>query len=486
MAGAGALPAAWWAGRGVVARAQEGDRVALPDFRRSGDLDDSEAFHRAAATGRPVHLPAGRGLGPGGRYLIASAPTDPLPPGVTVTGDGMGRTVVARSHRRQAPFVFYFNSGSADRARNGRGFRFRDLSIEDEVQKRGFAEYDYLIMLNGATDARFERVAFRGFRGDALHLGSGVRLGDERHNVEVAVLDCVFDGVNCNNRNAISVIDCDGLVVERCRFLNCSRFGDGTVNKGDPFDPRTGVVAPGPIDFEPNDQGFPVIRDVVIRDNLFRGGGGNAVNMLLPPNDRVRTAQRGFLITGNTIEDRDGGLLLSGYDGSRALRATIPYDVRVERNVVRRCGTPFILNGMLGADLVDNEFAQCRSHAEIGNTAWNADVRLRGNRFDRCGLAPAGYALWVRECDRVTLERNEFTDCGLAARRFGVGVAFVSGRITRFKLLDNLFASPAGRMTEAAVAFADASVDARSSTIGPQRVTFPAQPLAATLRLPPA
>lgn len=483
LAAAAALPAAWSL-RSLAARGSEDtDRAAVPDFRRPGDLDDTAAFLRAAATGRLVHLPAGRGQGPGGRYLIASTATDHLPSGLRVEGDGMDRTVVARSYRRQAPFVFFLDSGSADPSRNARGIAFRDLTIEDEVVRRGFAEYHYIVMLNGVTGARFERVGFRGFRGDALHLGSGTTLGHERHNVDVRVADCVFDGVNANNRNAISVIDCDGIVIERCRFLNCSRWGDGTLNQGDPFNPRTGVGAPGPIDFEPNDHGFPVIRNVVIHDNLFRGGGGFAVNMLLPPNDRVRTAQRDFKIVGNVVENRYGGFSCFGYAGDTALQGRTPYDVTVEGNTIRGCRSPFILNGMLGVRLSRNRFLECSGHSEIGYTAANADVRLQANHFERCGLTPSGYALWVRTCDRLSLERNEFIDCGLADRRFGVAIAFVAGRITRLTMEDNLFASPSGRMTEAAQAFQDATVDGSTASVGPQRVTFPAQPLAVTLRL---
>ena len=483
LAAAVALPAVWSL-RSLAARgANDGDRAALPDYRRPGDLDDTAAFFRAAATGRTVHLPAGRGQGPGGRYLIASTPADQLPSGLRVEGDGMERTVVARSYRRQAPFVFFLDSGSADSSRNARGITLRDLTIEDEVVRRGFAEYHYLVMLNGVTGARFERVAFRGFRGDALHLGSGTTLGHERHNLDVRVTDCVFDGVNANNRNAISVIDCDRIVIERCRFLNCSRPGDGTLNKGDPFDPRTGVGAPGPIDFEPNDIRFPVIRHVVIRDNLFRGGGGFAVNMMLPPNDQVRVAQRGFTIVGNIVEDRFGGLSMFGYGGDAALRARLAYDVVAENNTVRGCKSPFILNGMVSVDLRGNQFVDCPGHAEIGYTAANAAVRLRANRFERCGLSPSGYALWVRTCDRLSLERNEFVDCGLADRRFGVALAFVAGRITRLVMTDNLFASPSGRMTQTALAFREATVDASTASIGPQRVTFPAQSLDVALRL---
>ncbi len=451
------------------------DAVALPDFRRNGDADDTAAFFRAAATGRTVHLPARGGMGPGGRYLIGSGVRDQLPPGCTVSGDGMGETVIARSNRPGTSFVFFCDSGSADPARNRTGLSFSDLTIEDDVARLGFAEYSYLVMLNGATDASFRRVGFRGFRGDGLHLGSGIVLGQERHNRRVTVGECVFDGVNANNRNAISVIDCDGLVIERSQFLNCTRYGDGSLGAGDPMNPRTGLGMPGPIDLEPNDDGFPVVRDVVIRDNLFRGGGGYAVCLNLRVNARLRVPQRNIRITGNTITDRDGGLITFGFAGDEAIRSGPDYDVQVSGNTVRRCRTPFILNGMRGLTLADNIFADCAGRAEIGNVAGNARITLRGNSFLRCGAEEPGYTLWVRASDRLTLADNLFEDCGIAkGRRFGVALALVQGRITNLSLDANRFTSPTGRMTVAAMAFREAQLDRATAAVGPQRMDFAA------------
>ncbi|WP_375402479.1 right-handed parallel beta-helix repeat-containing protein [uncultured Sphingomonas sp.] len=478
-----AVVSAAWALRAAAGEDVAGERASVPDFRRAGDRDDSEAFRRAVATGRTVHLPAGKGRGRGGRYLIANGPEHRLAPGVRVVGDGIDRTIVAKSYATAAPFVLFFDSGSADPARNGRSFSFRDLTFEDEVTEQGFSEFSYLVMLNGVTDVRFDRVGFRGFRGDGLHLGSGLVLGQERHNVNVTVADCVFDGVNSNNRNAVSVIDCDGLVIERSRFLNCSRPGDGTINKGDPFNPATGLQMPGPIDFEPNDDGFAIIRNVTIRGNLFRGGGGFAVCLNLRENTKVRAAQRDFTVTDNVIEDRHGGWLTYGYGGDRAITSTRGYAATFSGNTVRRCRTPFVLNGMRGIALTGNVISDCDQHAEIGNLAWNAVVTLSKNRFTRVGLRPIGYALWVRECDRLTLDGNEFVDCGLADRRFGIALAFVSGRMTRLTMRDSRFASPAGRMTQAVVAFKDATIDAKTAVIGPQRMEIAAPPVRVSLRV---
>ena len=247
--------------------------VALPDFRAKGDRDDTAALHRALATGKPVHIPAGRGSGPQGRYLISNEATANLPSGAMIFGDGMQKTIVTRSLIGGGPFILHCDSHSADPANNISGLRFSDITFEDDVERYGFAQFSYLVMLNGVTDVRFDRVEFRGFRGDGLHLGSSVNAKTERHNRAITVENCVFDGVNSNNRNAISVIDAQDLTIQRSRFSNVTRRGDGTVTAGDPMNPATGLSQPGAIDMEPNGDAFAIIRDVVIRENHFNRRG---------------------------------------------------------------------------------------------------------------------------------------------------------------------------------------------------------------------
>ena len=74
---------------GAGALAQAAAARSVLDFRLPGDRDDSGAFTRAIAAARHIHAPAGRGLGPGGAYLIGDvAPAA----GTRISGDGIGRT----------------------------------------------------------------------------------------------------------------------------------------------------------------------------------------------------------------------------------------------------------------------------------------------------------------------------------------------------------------------------------------------------------
>lgn len=438
------------------------DAVSLPDFRRVGDPDDSAALARAFATGRPVHAPAGRGSGPGGHYLVGNDVSATLPSGATLFGDGMDRTVIARSQASSHPFILFCDSGSPDPARNVARLRFHDLTFADDVVKLGFSEFSYLVMLSGVSDVRFDRVGFRGFRGDGLHLGSGVVLGTERHNRAITVSDCTFDGVNANNRNGISVIDVDGFVVERSCFTNISRRGDGTAGPGDPMNPATGLAQPGAIDFEPNGDAFAVIRDVVIRENSFVGGGGFAVALLLPPNDAVRTPQRSILIEDNIIRDRAGGFEAFGFAGNNALTSKRPYTITIRNNLVERCDKPFIVSGIRGMALTANRFRDCRGHAELGYQAANAEVTLTANLFERVGGPAPGFALWIRAGTNIALLDNHFVDAGASGSRGGIAIAVVAGTVRGLTLRGNRFRNVQGRMGQAATVFSDARVDQAS------------------------
>lgn len=471
------------AGTAVLARAAldgaDGE-VDLSTLRRPGDTTDGPAFRRAAASGRPIYAPAGRGSGLGGRYVIGSTDRDTLPSGLTLRGDGMDKTVlkIAPHH----PFLLHCDSRSPHPARNITALRFADIAFESDVLQRGFSEFEYLVMLNGVTDVRFDRVAFRGFRGDGLHLGASTTSQTERHNRKVVVADCVFDGVNANNRNAISILDCTDLLIENSRFLNCTRTGDGTTAAGDPWNVKTGLGMPGPIDIEPNLDKFAIVRDVTIRNNRFRGGGGFAVALHFLANNFVTTPQFNIRVTGNTIEDRVGGIDMTGYGGNDAMDGGPAYGVVIEDNQVSRCTTPFRLSGARGLVLANNDFVDCADRGELNNNAAIADAEVRGNRFERIGSDVAPFGLWVRDCDRLTIAGNRFLDCG-GPKGGGTAIALVAGTPRRLTIADNDFASPRGRMSTPLLVFRDARPNPRAITVRDNRYAEGLPPIERALGL---
>lgn len=151
--------------------------------------------------------------------------------------------------------VTHIRDGGTRRvADNMRDIHLHDLKLDGRVAEFGYAQFFYLLAVNATSDLTVERVTFHGFRGDGMYVGSGTLARTERHNQRIAVRDCVFDGAVKDNRNGLSVIDCDGLTVEHCVFRN---IGNAKLSH-----------SVGGIDFEP-DHDWSIYRDVTISGCRF-------------------------------------------------------------------------------------------------------------------------------------------------------------------------------------------------------------------------
>ncbi|WP_390547400.1 right-handed parallel beta-helix repeat-containing protein [Qipengyuania sp. MTN3-11] len=427
------------------------ERVFLPDFRRTGDQDDTAALRRAADTGATVYVPPGI-------FTLAMDAGLTLPSGLRLRGAGPDRSIIRRSYAPGGPFILFADSGSELAEDNLVGWHITGLGFHDDVGARGYSEFDYMIMLNGVSDVAIEDCAFQGFRGDAIYLGSSTVRAVERHNRDVIIRRCLFDGVNTNNRNAVSILDGERVLIEDCRFEAVGR--PGGAGKFDPMNPTTGIPNPGAIDIEPEDTGFSRVENVTIRRNRFRVGGGGAVTLNLFANSS-RSYTRNIRVEENIVMDRDGGFMARSFiDPARGQQ---PYDIHFTKNEVSHCRKPFLLDGIADVALLGNSFVRCAEAAEIGWSQPVADIVLEKNRFVQSGTAN-GYTLWVRSADGLMLKGNAFVDCGLENGSLGIPLAFVEGTSREVNLTDNRIVSRIGRTTEASTIFNGAAVDRASLT----------------------
>lgn len=203
-----------------------------------------EAIARA---GSKVFVPAG--VYPVKRLNLKS--------GIELYGEGHASELRAYDNSLACEFMLATHvrdGGTMNVADNMRDIHLHDLKLDGGVAEFGYQQYFYLLAVNATSDLTVERVAFYGFRGDGMYVGSGTLHDTERHNQRIVVRDCLFDGAVKDNRNGLSIIDCDQLTVENCTFQN---IGNAKLSH-----------SVGGIDFEP-DHNWSVYRNVTIAHCKF-------------------------------------------------------------------------------------------------------------------------------------------------------------------------------------------------------------------------
>lgn len=386
----------------------------VSDHRQPGDRDDTPALERALATGGSVHFPAGGGLARDGAYLIGDVA---LPSGATLWGEGERSVLRATSGATNV-----LTAMSATPAETLDGIVLRDLRIEGSVIRTGFREHSHLVALSGVRGVRIERVEFVGFAGDGIYLGAE-REGPTRQPRiirDIAISDCLFDGIDNNNRNGISVTGGSDIAIARCRFRRCTRAN-----------------MPGPIDFEPDAFPFYRLTGLSVTDCDFEACGGNvgqialAIPAIVPP-------PRGVRIAGNRFRDYRGTGGDIAITINRQPDAAMPsMDCLIEDNVgVGGDGGVQIFSGK-GVTIRNNSWTGYAGRSFLGFTSAAAGVvdASISDRFERCGWRD-GVALAVYKGDNVRLESNRFRATG----NDGPGSAPLyigTGRIRRLALVGN-------------------------------------------------
>lgn len=399
----------------VRAQAEPATPADIRQFAIPGQRDWTEAFRLACAASSKVYFPLGT-------YELRSAT---WPSDIEIYGDGDGSVLVMPG---DAEFLLLADSGSA-------GNRLRNLVLHD-VQLRGtcdvdgFDEYRHLVSINGVQGVRIHNVLVKGFRGDGIYIGSGTKAGQERHNSDVAIEDCRFDGINRANRNAVTVIDGDGIVIRRNSFAN-----------------TTAPNMPGAVDVEPDRFPFHVVRNISITDNQFDSIGGFVGIITVSVPKEVVAAPANIVVERNTSVRYEGSGAFFYINANRLPDAkNAARDIRFARNNARGGAMPFLLTGR-AIRAEDNRFsdftqAGCIGFTEAADGA--ADVKFTGNELTRCGSV-GGRGMIVYSAQGLYLARNRFIDCGAGEVGRAYALVFGPGRSSGIDLDGNEFSSPRGR-----------------------------------------
>lgn len=397
------------------------DSVNPRDFGAIGNgvAPDSAAFQRAIDSGRPVWVPSGRFLV--GNLVLRS--------GTRITGEGSMARLVQAPAARYLLSVNQGSAGTADVRNNVRDIRIASLSLDGQVESVGFSEHSHIVNLNACSEVLLEGCEILGFRGDGVYLGSGNSGRDERHNTGVTIRSCIFDGRNRNNRNAISVIDCDGLVVEQCLFQNSTRPN-----------------MPGAIDIEPDRSPFHVVRNIRISSNRFRRIGGNLGAICLHlVHKRYAVPVCGVSIEDNRIHGSGVTAGLSLVSIGDCSPATPDMEIGVVRNWIVDASSPFHIDGLHGVTFASNRVEGARTEGVVGlpKLGRNGRIALLDNDFEDLGVE-SSRGIRVYPGGPIDIRGNRFRRWGPRASPSAVALDLSEAETDMLVVRDNSFAHGGG------------------------------------------
>ena len=384
------------------------------------------AITAASVAGGAVYVPAGT------YFTLRVA----LLSNVLLQGDGAGSILMQDESATGYPFVLGANIGSGGTTSTTGNLRnitvsdlqFKRINRTAYVSSGDAIQFTHLVSVSAVSDVLFERCYFTGFQGDGLYIGSSNVGGIERHNEAVTVRDCIFDGVDRNNRNGISVIDCDGLLVTGNHFKNC-----------------TSSFQPGAVDIEPDSAIYHIIRNIKITQNTFENNGGSngSISIFLP--DAAWTVQpTDFLIEGNTIlagtADADRGILFAHVGDATTARN---HNVKIVNNTAKDVVRGFEILGARNLLVQGNTLDRTKAAPLIGFSGSNKclNIRVVGNRFHRLSNDNAldGTGFNIFTVDYLDIHGNDFIDCGKENGTSGRCLTFNTGTSSYVAIVGNRF-----------------------------------------------
>lgn len=403
----------------------DGAPANVLDFGAVGDgtTNDTAAIQNAINASSAVYFPSGT-------YL---SDTVTLNQNSFLFGDGSSTIIKQNTITGASYGTFFADSGSSSSTINN--IVIRDMQMQSpNITSPVFNQFQHLISLNGVKNVLIENVDFIGFYGDGLYIGSGASASQERHNTNVIVKDCYFDGINQQNRNGISVIDCNGFLADGNYFAN-----------------TTYSTMPGAIDIEPDVNTYHVIKDIKIVNNKFYNIGGNvaAIGVHLP-GVTYSTPPNGFVIQNNFVDTFSANGFAFTYILTGGIsEATYNFGIFVSNNVFKSGASPFTLYGAKDAIIYSNQFLNFTGSALVGYTSVDdtcLNVSLIDNLFYYCGSSGAGIGIAVGTCKRLTIKGNEFNDCGTGVAASANAIDFnVTSTTSSISIIENNFISPNGK-----------------------------------------
>ena len=371
-------------------------QVDVRAFGAIGDgiADDTAAIQAAIDAGTYVRIPTGTYRT--GRLKLKS--------NLALVGDGAGSVLQGSAGMT---LLFGLSPSVGGVLEN---VELRGLRLVGAVAKAGFSEHVHLVSIAGARNVLIDGVQFIGFQGDGLYLGA--HTDNTRHNSDVRVVNCSFDGVNKGNRNCISVIDGDGVFVQGCVFRRSTRRD-----------------MPGFIDVEPNDAAN-VVRNIQVTGNHFEDtDGAVAAISIVVLKPRLKVPPETFIVSHNTfdIDIRMLAFRVAADDGTR-------HNLVVTGNSGRVASLGDFYPLLRGAAVGQNTLS-VTGPAAFGYSVTDSisDLTVIGNTFDGNGAARG--VLDIRCGSGHVISGNVLTNC----THYGVQCGMTGGSLANVSILGNVF-----------------------------------------------
>ena len=417
-----------FAGEGLVKFNKTAAKKVYPQWwgaKGDGSTEDTQTVQKTINT--VVSAGGGDVIFSKGIYIVNSIVLDS---NVNIVGQGWDSILLQKSGATYGVSVNPGNGGTPNPADNKHDIIIRDIQFKGTVEKEGFREHFHLLNLNAVTNVVIINCKFVGWRGDGIYIGSSNVPRTERHNQRIKISECLFDGINNDNRNAVSIIDGNEIIVDKNTFINCTR-----------------ADMPGAIDIEPNRDTFAVINDIKITNNSFQnvGGAGGVITMSIPVSQKdLITPVNNILIEGNKINDlfmtnlRSDGIRLQ--QKQQIEESTPPNDIIVSNNIIKHIRRPFRILAIKGVKFINNTFEDSTYSAlvDYGDEHKVQDIEFSSNIFKELGSSD-GIGVNVFAVTNIIFINNVFDNIGLFNGSYGLALKFSSTYIDWVRIEKNLF-----------------------------------------------